>query len=112
MQATHLDRFRDDTRFTGVRQTGTITAMELKTADGGYLAKIGPALQSYFRDAREDCMQQPWGSTMHRDAKIEGSCAALRGSIDGVGSAVLQPVGLLSFAATLRKPHQACLDGT
>jgi adenosylmethionine---8-amino-7-oxononanoate aminotransferase len=63
MQAKHLDRFRDDTRFTHVRQTGTITAMELKTSDSGYLAKIGPALQSYFRDAR--VLLRPLGNTIY-----------------------------------------------
>ncbi len=63
MQAKHLDRFRDDARFSGVRQTGTITAMELKTADGGYLAKIGPALQSHFRDAR--VLLRPLGNTIY-----------------------------------------------
>jgi len=63
MQAKHLDRFRDDTRFTHVRRTGTITAMELKTSDGGYLAKVGPALQSYFRDAR--VLLRPLGNTIY-----------------------------------------------
>jgi adenosylmethionine-8-amino-7-oxononanoate aminotransferase len=63
MQSKHLDRFRGDARFSGVRQTGTITAMELKASDGGYLAKVGPALQSYFRDAR--VLLRPLGNTIY-----------------------------------------------
>jgi adenosylmethionine-8-amino-7-oxononanoate aminotransferase len=63
MQSKHLDRFRDDARFSGVRQTGTITAMELKAADGGYLSNVGPALQSHFRDAR--ILLRPLGNTIY-----------------------------------------------
>jgi adenosylmethionine-8-amino-7-oxononanoate aminotransferase len=63
MQTKHLERFRDDARLSGVRQTGTITAMELKARDGGYLSKIGPALQSYFRDAR--ILLRPLGNTIY-----------------------------------------------
>ena len=33
LQAEHLERFRDDARFENVRQTGTITAMDLKAGD-------------------------------------------------------------------------------
>jgi adenosylmethionine---8-amino-7-oxononanoate aminotransferase len=45
MQADQLERFRDDSRFENVRQSGTITAMDSKTADAGYLADVGPRLQ-------------------------------------------------------------------
>jgi 7-keto-8-aminopelargonate synthetase-like enzyme len=51
-QSVQLDRFRDDSRFECVRQTGTITAMDLKAPDAGYLAQIGPRLQACFREAR------------------------------------------------------------
>jgi len=62
-QAKHLQRFRDDTRFQNVRQTGTITAMDLKTSDAGYLSKLGPKLQSHFRDAR--VLLRPLGNTIY-----------------------------------------------
>jgi len=58
-----LQRFRDDTRFQNVRQTGTITAMDLKTSDAGYLSKLGPKLQSHFRDAR--VLLRPLGNTIY-----------------------------------------------
>jgi adenosylmethionine-8-amino-7-oxononanoate aminotransferase len=63
LQAEHLERFRDDTRFQNVRQTGTITAMDLKTSDTGYLSKLGPKLQSHFRDAH--ILLRPLGNTIY-----------------------------------------------
>jgi len=63
LQAKHLERFRDDARFQNVRQTGTITAMDLKTSDAGYLSKLGPKLQSHFRDAR--VLLRPLGNTIY-----------------------------------------------
>jgi adenosylmethionine-8-amino-7-oxononanoate aminotransferase len=58
-----LERFRDDQRFENVRQTGTITAMDLKSSDAGYLAQIGPRLQHYFREAR--VLLRPLGNTIY-----------------------------------------------
>ena len=49
VQARLLDTFRDDRRFSDVRQMGTITAMDLVAADAGYLSTIGPRLQAVFR---------------------------------------------------------------
>jgi adenosylmethionine-8-amino-7-oxononanoate aminotransferase len=43
-QSLQLNRFRDDRRFENIRQIGTITAMDFKAADPGYLAQIGPRL--------------------------------------------------------------------
>jgi len=66
LEALHmkqLDRFRDDARFENLRQTGTITAMDLKTEDAGYLARIGPRLQEYFRAAR--VLLRPLGNTIY-----------------------------------------------
>jgi adenosylmethionine-8-amino-7-oxononanoate aminotransferase len=63
MQAKHLERFRDDTRFEKVRQTGTITAMDLKVPDPGYLAQIGPKLQKLFREA--GVLLRPLGNTIY-----------------------------------------------
>jgi adenosylmethionine---8-amino-7-oxononanoate aminotransferase len=63
LQSRHLLRFRGDKRFQNVRQTGTITAMELKAPDSGYLSAIGPKLQAHFRDAR--VLLRPLGNTIY-----------------------------------------------
>jgi adenosylmethionine-8-amino-7-oxononanoate aminotransferase len=63
MQAKYIERFRNDARFEAVRQTGTITAMDLKTSDPGYLSQLGPKLQSHFRDAR--VLLRPLGNTIY-----------------------------------------------
>ena len=63
LQKQHLKRFRDDARFENVRQIGTITAMDLKVSDAGYLSGIGPKLQSHFRDA--GVLLRPLGNTIY-----------------------------------------------
>lgn len=63
LQAKQLERIRDDSRFENVRQTGTITAMDLKTADAGYLASVGPQLQAFFREA--NVLLRPLGNTLY-----------------------------------------------
>ena len=63
LQREQLNRFRDDPRFENVRQTGTITAMDLKTPDPGYLAQIGPRLQESFRGSH--VLLRPLGNTIY-----------------------------------------------
>lgn len=63
LQKEQLNRFRDDPRFENVRQTGTITAMDIKTPDGGYLANIGPQLCASFRDT--NVLLRPLGNTIY-----------------------------------------------
>jgi adenosylmethionine-8-amino-7-oxononanoate aminotransferase len=63
MQTEHLARFRNDDRFESVRQTGTITAMDLRTEDSGYFSRLGPRLQAHFRDAH--IMLRPLGNTIY-----------------------------------------------
>jgi adenosylmethionine-8-amino-7-oxononanoate aminotransferase len=63
LQSRQLERFRGDSRFESVRQTGTITALDLKTPDAGYLAQIGPRLQASFREAR--VLLRPLGNTIY-----------------------------------------------
>ena len=62
-QARHLEPFRNHPRFDNVRQTGTITAMDLKTADSGYFAEIGTRLQEFFRERR--VLLRPLGNTIY-----------------------------------------------
>lgn len=63
LQTKHLDRFREHPRFAGVRQTGTIAALDLKTDDAGYFARIGPTLQECFR--RAHVLLRPLGNTIY-----------------------------------------------
>lgn len=63
MQESALDRFRDDRRFENVRRTGTITALDLKAGDAGYLAGIGPKLHAFF--AQRDLLLRPLGNTIY-----------------------------------------------
>jgi adenosylmethionine-8-amino-7-oxononanoate aminotransferase len=50
MQEEAIEPFRTNLRFANVRRTGTITALDLKASDAGYLADVGPKLQAFFRD--------------------------------------------------------------
>jgi len=63
MQAQQIEPFRADTRFRNVRRTGTITALELKVRDAGYLANIGPRLQAFFND--RNLLLRPLGNTIY-----------------------------------------------
>jgi adenosylmethionine-8-amino-7-oxononanoate aminotransferase len=62
-QTGMLDKFRDDRRFSSVRQMGTITAMDLVAADAGYLSSLGPRLQAVFRQA--GVLLRPLGNTIY-----------------------------------------------
>lgn len=63
MQEAQLQRFRDDSRFENVRRTGTIAALDLKVADQGYLADIGPRLLAFFQS--RDLVLRPLGNTIY-----------------------------------------------
>ena len=43
-----LDSFRDRPEVANTRQTGTIAAIELRVADAGYLAALGPKLNAFY----------------------------------------------------------------
>ena len=62
-QAERLDAFRGDVRFSDVRQIGTITALDLKAEDAGYLAAIGPRLAKFFID--RGVLLRPLGNTIY-----------------------------------------------
>ena len=59
----HLRTIANDSHFENVRQTGTITAMDVRTDDGGYLASVGPKLRSAFRAA--GVLLRPLGNTIY-----------------------------------------------
>ena len=59
----YLREIANDTRFENVRQTGTIAAMDVRTTDSGYLARVGPQLRRAFRAA--DVLLRPLGNTIY-----------------------------------------------
>ena len=58
-----LDRFRDDRRFSNVRQIGTIAALDLEVRDAGYLANVGPRLYAHFM--ARGLLVRPLGNTIY-----------------------------------------------
>ena len=58
-----LDRFRDDRRFTNVRQIGSIAALDLASGETGYLAAIGPRLYRNFLS--RNLLVRPLGNTIY-----------------------------------------------
>ncbi len=63
IQEEAIEPFRSDPRFTSVRRTGTITALDLGTTNAGYLADIGPKLQAIFKE--RDLLLRPLGNTIY-----------------------------------------------
>lgn len=62
-QAERLARFADHPRFENLRQCGTITALDLKTGDGGYLAADGPGMRAHFM--AKGVLLRPLGNTVY-----------------------------------------------
>ncbi len=58
-----LARFRDDGRFSNVRQIGTIAALDIAAKDAGYLADIGPRLYRGF--LARGLLVRPLGNTIY-----------------------------------------------
>ncbi len=63
MQAGHIAAFEDDDRFEHPRRLGTITAVDLKVADGGYLASAAIALRTHF--LKHGVLLRPLGNTIY-----------------------------------------------
>ncbi len=62
-QAARIADFRDEKRFSNVRQAGTITALDLNVDGAGYLAGVGPRLYSFF--AERGFLLRPLGNTIY-----------------------------------------------
>ncbi len=62
-QEERLAPFRNDRRFSGVRRLGTITALDLKVADPGYLANVALQLSQFFQ--ARGLLLRPLGNTIY-----------------------------------------------
>ncbi|MGA8707304.1 MAG: adenosylmethionine--8-amino-7-oxononanoate transaminase [Steroidobacteraceae bacterium] len=89
LQRHELEAFRDDARFSAVRQLGTITAMEVGTGDSGYLAQIGPRLRAQLRDS--GVLLRPLGNTLYvmppyciSAAELQLVYAAIRSAVEAL----------------------------
>ncbi len=89
-QAEHLAPFQADARFKHVRQLGTITALDLDVADGGYLAGIWPKLYSHFLE--RGVLLRPLGNTIYvmppyciTSGELDLVYAAIDAAADAVG---------------------------
>ena len=85
MQERLIEPFRADARFENVRRTGTITALDLKTGDAGYLAGIGPKLQAFFKD--RNLLLRPLGNTIYVMPPYCVTVADLNEIYTGIGDA-------------------------
>lgn len=63
MQGRALARFAGDARFSGLRQCGTITALDLVTTGSGYLATAGPAMAQFL--VARGALLRPLGNTIY-----------------------------------------------
>ena len=59
----HLARFAADGRFAGIRQIGTIAALDLAVPEGGYLADAGPRMRRLFRE--RGLLVRPLGNVIY-----------------------------------------------
>lgn len=63
LQQERLDGFAGDARFSGLRRIGTVTALDLRVSDPGYLAGLGPRLTAFFQD--RGLLLRPLGNTIY-----------------------------------------------
>jgi adenosylmethionine-8-amino-7-oxononanoate aminotransferase len=91
LQGERLERFRGDARVTNLRQTGTITALDVNTPSTGYLSTIGPRLHQRFLDA--NVLLRPLGNTLYvlppycvTAPELDQIYEAILGALDSLGS--------------------------
>ena len=63
LQEELLAPFRHDARFGDIRRLGTITALDLRVSDPGYLAGLGPELARFFLE--RGLLLRPLGNTIY-----------------------------------------------
>ena len=91
MQQQRLARFVDDTRFQNVRRLGTIAALDLKVADPGYLAGLGPELTAFFH--ARGILLRPLGNTIYIMPPYCVTAAELDLVYDAIGAAAAKFCG-------------------
>ena len=57
------DRLKNKPNVSGLRQCGTILALEIDDGAGGYMSDLGPRLLRFFRD--RDILLRPLGNTIY-----------------------------------------------
>jgi len=62
-QAQHLSQIKSHQRYENIRQCGTITALDVKVGDQGYMSDIAPKLYNYFQGM--DVLLRPLGNTVY-----------------------------------------------
>lgn len=90
MQEKAIENFRNDKRFENVRRTGTITALDLKADDAGYLANVGPQLQAFF--ASRDVLLRPLGNTIY----VMPPYCVTQDDLDEIYAAIAEAVDVLA----------------
>jgi adenosylmethionine-8-amino-7-oxononanoate aminotransferase len=84
--ANGMDRLRGHRHVENVRQTGAIAAFDVKTSDGGYLASVGPRLQSHF--SRRNVLLRPLGNTVY----VMPPYCVTQADVDEVFDAIMEAV--------------------
>jgi adenosylmethionine-8-amino-7-oxononanoate aminotransferase len=90
LQNARLAKLAGDTRFTNVRQTGTIAAFDVQARDAGYLAGIGPRLYDRFLNA--DVLLRPLGNTVY----VMPPYCTTAADLDRVYDAILDAAGAVA----------------
>jgi adenosylmethionine-8-amino-7-oxononanoate aminotransferase len=62
-QSAQLEPFKEDGRFSDVRQLGTIAALDLRVKDTGYLAGVATKLYNFFME--RGLLLRPLGNTIY-----------------------------------------------
>ncbi|MFG1428719.1 adenosylmethionine--8-amino-7-oxononanoate transaminase [Roseixanthobacter glucoisosaccharinicivorans] len=85
LQAERIARFAGDGRFENPRRCGTIAALDLKVAKGGYLAEVGPKLRAFFLE--RGFLVRPLGNVLYLMPPYCITPAELDGLYEAVGAA-------------------------
>jgi len=80
-----------DPRFENVRQLGTITAVDFKVEEAGYLAAVGPKLYDFFQG--RGLLLRPLGNTIY----VMPPYCATPEELDAVYAAIAEAAGLIGF---------------
>jgi adenosylmethionine-8-amino-7-oxononanoate aminotransferase len=91
MQEQRLAQFTGDVRFQNVRRLGTIAALDLKVADPGYLAGLGPELTAFFH--ARGILLRPLGNTIYVMPPYCVTAAELDLVYDAIGAAAAKFCG-------------------